>query len=272
MADQGIRMALQTFKAYRHHFDGPHLPVIATGSAFKADEALCPLEPPYMRAWFALGVVENHARALDLHWAHDSFDNAGPAFTLTRTAFLGACTAYWVLHPDSSRERVTRSLRVTLKDLQDSTGRFRDFLSDPAVAGPDYREGRQLANEGLRSAQNRATQARDALTGLGIEQPSFNETRMIEESFAALGDSLGRLLGLDAWRRASAAVHARRWVINGVGEQYTDKYGRTIERSGFARDDFERLLVATARLYDEAWDRWERLNRGEQSPTFGQTH
>lgn len=263
MADKELRTALHTFAVYRHRFGEGHPPVLAPGGALESDAAVCSLEPPYARAWFALTVVENHAKALNVLWRDDSFANAGPAFTLARTPFIGACTAYWVLQPERSEERVIRALRVAYKDLQDSQARFKDFLADSALQGQDHEEGRRLADEGLRDMQQLAVTVRNALDELG-GSTGFVETAMVSEAFHALGSVVGdpwaRLLGLDTWRRASGAAHGRRWIVAGVGEQYTDTYGRQIERTRFDRSDLVRLVVATARIYEEAWMRWDELN------------
>jgi hypothetical protein len=272
MADQELRRALHTFAVYRHRFEEEHPPVLEPGGALLADETVCSLEPPYMRAWFALTVVENHVQALDALWRDNQFANAGPAFTLARTPFIGACTAYWILQPDSSEERVIRALRVVHKDLTDSQGRFKDFLNDPALQGQDHKDGRRRANEGLQDMQERVSRVRSALAELG-GSTKFAETELVMETFEAMGESAGdpwtRLLGLDTWRRASGAAHARRWVVAGIGEQYTDPYGRKIERSAYERSDLARLVVTTAHIYEQVWKRWDELNRSGGPRPFG---
>lgn len=85
--------------------------------------------------------------------------------------------------------------------------------------------------------QERVSRVRSALAGLE-ESTKFVETELVMETFEAIGETVGdswtRLLGLDTHRRASGAAHARRWVVAGIGEQYTDPYGRNAPRTSAA--------------------------------------
>ncbi|WP_280466827.1 hypothetical protein [Nocardia cyriacigeorgica] len=193
-------------EAWQKRVDTREFLDIAPGSSLAADdEHSKPYEVSY-------GVDSNiHAAVDHLHavkvLVHDSkvLHTMAP-FTLVRGALEALSAAFWILHPTSRTERVTRSLLWSAKNFKDQKAAYTPLELDPS----DY--------DGLKP---RMDSIFEVAARRGIPNKKV-DCRLYSTNMVVYADE--RIEALQVafwWRLCSGFAHGRPWAI--IGSSHKDE-------------------------------------------------
>jgi hypothetical protein len=128
--------------------------------------------------------------------------HTGPPWSLARTAIENLATGFWILHPTSRQERVTRTLRWHYRNLRDQEEALRPIM--PAFDPPEARIQKLSRVATGNSIEMKAVTAGYASTGV---------IKYLDQHLSGRGD----LTFL--WRVGSGMAHGRPWANLGVSDR-----------------------------------------------------
>lgn len=218
--------------------------------------------------WYSMCVSSEH-----LGFALDTMQATGTMYptaymTVTRTAFVAAVNAVWLLAGTSRQERRERALKLRADEIRVQIVALRD------MAVPDGRPD-AARDELIEQLRERQTKLQKAATLIGVTEDvtkmRFNQTKAIDwvaEHMHGVADPL--LIGAtqSIWRSGSAAAHAQMQfgiMRMGQNEVVSDVAGGQIMRlRGNLETDVGPAIVGATLTLNEAFRLYD-LRRAKQT-------
>lgn len=222
---------------------------VRAGSSLAGDRSATPYSsvPDQVRA--SLGVALDHLHAFTIIVADGGAVLPFAMFTLVRSAYEGAGTALWLLHPTSRDDRVLRSLKLA----RDNRRQVHNLMEKSGREDPGW--DRAIA------ALERDRDGRKALVGVKLDRVSSVTDRL--EEIAPLFPKLFRT-PLALWQTSSGMAHGN----NSMTLLLLDREQIGPVQHGGADYNLTTSLLVVACYFDAALDMievaldlWDSRNR-----------
>jgi hypothetical protein len=185
-------------------------PTVLPASELGRDSEGFPAMPLAQLTWRSLvTAVEHLALLVDAVRRTDAVWPRAYA-SLVRTALLGSAQAAWMLHPEDTRQRVTRGVVLARDEYVQMRKLTTELLQDDAVSEED----RLSAATAKEEAEAFQKTAEDKLSQLGVSPKREAAATAIILETAKLLDTPTETFHhgvLAVWRYSSGVVHAKAW-------------------------------------------------------------
>lgn len=200
-----IRSTYATLDEWGTALQTPFIPEAA--SELEVDDREFRPMPLSQVAWMGLGSNRDHLQAIRVQIeVGELFPFA--QLSLVRSALIGAAQAVWILAPDESSVRLTRS-RCVIAHMYAQHSKYLDRLRGIA---PEPHAPTELVAEHVRQRHAEIVAQR---TKVG-ERADLNTTNMIETAAWSAFGSQALVDEVDTiWRLASGATHGFAWTLPG---------------------------------------------------------
>lgn len=230
-------------------------------------------------AWYGIVTAIDHLNLLTDTFGSEQGVQLRPSspFTVTRGALLGASQTVWMLAPNTRRIRHRNALLVAHDEKVQHLAFLEDYAKDSFVQAqvqPEFFNELEVMVKKLKAEKERL--ARD-LKAIGTPNARFSSTVVIKEAAEHLlrtspgADEWLRVVFPYEWRMASAAAHARQWVLHVRPTETATRSEGSIRYTSTSIQELAQSVGAAVLMTKEALRLWDvhRVVEGATVPTEG---